>query len=269
MGYFQVRYNSTVINYDRRGFIRLATAFDIGTRGQCDKISQNFDPSLPFFAFGPILQVVNIIKHFWEEIYVSKIKEFWKVCSDVLTCTKVLKTMPNWSKTTYTQKLLIALKMAYTWCLRLRRKSKLPPKKSFTTLTTEDDILSFPKISSWWVNSRTEFTISRVEWTTGPTHLPNWQDVTFWMDRIRNQIVCQNGRRAAFYILNVNFVCLFGRLQRRLLLLRKSASPSPSTSWCLRYSDSDAYWNWWRERERLNVAKTIFGKLNFVVEHFS
>ena len=25
MGYFQVRYNSRVINYDRRGFIRLAT----------------------------------------------------------------------------------------------------------------------------------------------------------------------------------------------------------------------------------------------------
>ena len=26
MGYFQVRYNSRVINYDRRGFIRLTTA---------------------------------------------------------------------------------------------------------------------------------------------------------------------------------------------------------------------------------------------------
>ena len=25
MGYFQVRYDSRVINYDRRGFIRLAT----------------------------------------------------------------------------------------------------------------------------------------------------------------------------------------------------------------------------------------------------
>ena len=25
MGYFQVRYNSRVINYDRRGFIRLTT----------------------------------------------------------------------------------------------------------------------------------------------------------------------------------------------------------------------------------------------------
>ena len=25
MGYFQVRYNSRVVNYDRRGFIRLAT----------------------------------------------------------------------------------------------------------------------------------------------------------------------------------------------------------------------------------------------------
>ena len=26
MGYFQVRYDSSVVNYDRRGFIRLATA---------------------------------------------------------------------------------------------------------------------------------------------------------------------------------------------------------------------------------------------------
>ena len=25
MGYFQVRYNSRVVNYDRRGFIRLTT----------------------------------------------------------------------------------------------------------------------------------------------------------------------------------------------------------------------------------------------------
>ena len=29
MGYFQVRYNYSVVNYDRRGFIRLATAFDL------------------------------------------------------------------------------------------------------------------------------------------------------------------------------------------------------------------------------------------------
>ena len=28
MGYFQVRYNSRVVNYDRRGFIRFAT--DVG-----------------------------------------------------------------------------------------------------------------------------------------------------------------------------------------------------------------------------------------------
>ena len=27
MGYFQVRYNFRVVNYDRRGFIRLATGF--------------------------------------------------------------------------------------------------------------------------------------------------------------------------------------------------------------------------------------------------
>ena len=29
MGYFQVRYDSRVVNYDRRGFIRLATGFVI------------------------------------------------------------------------------------------------------------------------------------------------------------------------------------------------------------------------------------------------
>ena len=30
MGYFQVRYDSRVVNYDRRGFIRLATCDQIG-----------------------------------------------------------------------------------------------------------------------------------------------------------------------------------------------------------------------------------------------
>ena len=29
MGYFPVRYDSRVVNYDRRGFIRLATGVDI------------------------------------------------------------------------------------------------------------------------------------------------------------------------------------------------------------------------------------------------
>ena len=28
MGYFQVRYDSRVVNYDRRGFIGLATGFE-------------------------------------------------------------------------------------------------------------------------------------------------------------------------------------------------------------------------------------------------
>ena len=31
MGYFQVRYDSKVVNYDRRGFIRLATGVKICT----------------------------------------------------------------------------------------------------------------------------------------------------------------------------------------------------------------------------------------------
>ena len=29
MGFFQVMYNSSVVNYNRRGFIRLATGFEI------------------------------------------------------------------------------------------------------------------------------------------------------------------------------------------------------------------------------------------------
>ena len=29
MGYFQVRYDSRGVNYDRRGFIRLATVLDV------------------------------------------------------------------------------------------------------------------------------------------------------------------------------------------------------------------------------------------------
>ena len=32
MGYFQVRYNSRVVNYNRRGFIRLATDLIEGLR---------------------------------------------------------------------------------------------------------------------------------------------------------------------------------------------------------------------------------------------
>ena len=32
MGYFQVRYDSRVVNYDRRGFIRLATGANIPKR---------------------------------------------------------------------------------------------------------------------------------------------------------------------------------------------------------------------------------------------
>ena len=32
MGYFQVRYDSSVVNYDRRGFIRLATVLQVWTQ---------------------------------------------------------------------------------------------------------------------------------------------------------------------------------------------------------------------------------------------
>ena len=36
MGYFPVRYNSTVVNYDRRGFIRLATDLSANVEGKSD-----------------------------------------------------------------------------------------------------------------------------------------------------------------------------------------------------------------------------------------
>ena len=37
MGYFQVRYNSRVVNYDRRGFIRLATGLVVMVDDSCSK----------------------------------------------------------------------------------------------------------------------------------------------------------------------------------------------------------------------------------------
>ena len=40
MGYFQVRYDSRVINYDRRGFIRLATEDFFGCIGSRSLDSQ-------------------------------------------------------------------------------------------------------------------------------------------------------------------------------------------------------------------------------------
>ena len=38
MGYFQVRYDSRVVNYDRRGFIRLAT--EVYPRSKLTKCSE-------------------------------------------------------------------------------------------------------------------------------------------------------------------------------------------------------------------------------------
>ena len=38
MGYFQVRYDSRVVNYERRGFIRLATGIVIMGGHSCPKV---------------------------------------------------------------------------------------------------------------------------------------------------------------------------------------------------------------------------------------
>ena len=43
MGYFQVRYNSRVINYDRSGFIRLATDSEIIVMQNFHKLPQKVD----------------------------------------------------------------------------------------------------------------------------------------------------------------------------------------------------------------------------------
>ena len=40
MGYFQVRYDNRVINYDRRGFIRLATGLVVKGRGLLGNFTQ-------------------------------------------------------------------------------------------------------------------------------------------------------------------------------------------------------------------------------------
>ena len=51
MGYFQVRYNSRIVNYDRRGFIRLATDWAIYcTLGNFSKpVATIFLPKSPLF----------------------------------------------------------------------------------------------------------------------------------------------------------------------------------------------------------------------------
>ena len=66
MGYFQVRYDSRVVNYDRRGFIRLATENSL--LGNMSNFEQDADTcfqlsqkNLLFMVQSSILSAVNII----------------------------------------------------------------------------------------------------------------------------------------------------------------------------------------------------------------
>ena len=68
MGYFQVRYNSRIVNYDRRGFIRLATDWAIYcTLGNFSKPVATINlPKSPTFL-GNFCKGVNI-NHFSSKI---------------------------------------------------------------------------------------------------------------------------------------------------------------------------------------------------------
>ena len=55
MGYFPVRYNSRVVNYDRRGFIRLATGLQV-----CTSVS-TIGPKQNILAFSLYLSFVCAI----------------------------------------------------------------------------------------------------------------------------------------------------------------------------------------------------------------
>ena len=46
MGYFQVRYDSRVINYDRRGFIGLATGLNVVFYISVNSLQSSFDRSV-------------------------------------------------------------------------------------------------------------------------------------------------------------------------------------------------------------------------------
>ena len=59
MGYFPVRYNSRVVNYDRRGFIRLATGYNSRV------VNYN---RRGFIILATVVVVVDVIKLLLEEI---------------------------------------------------------------------------------------------------------------------------------------------------------------------------------------------------------
>ena len=57
MGYFQVRYDSRGVNYDRRGFIRLATALlNFNNRSLFHNLSNLFSQSRPVLVITRALK---------------------------------------------------------------------------------------------------------------------------------------------------------------------------------------------------------------------
>ena len=70
MGYFPVRYDSRVVNYDRRGFIRLATDWaifkDFGNKFSCKNIL--FGHFRKHITFSVITSPDYFLGHFLENL---------------------------------------------------------------------------------------------------------------------------------------------------------------------------------------------------------
>ena len=66
MGYFQVRYNSRVVNYDRRGFIRLAT----GVVSLAHKLNSHQQEA--YYHFLPIGIILFVPKRHYTKYHLTK-----------------------------------------------------------------------------------------------------------------------------------------------------------------------------------------------------
>ena len=76
MGYFQVRYDSRVVNYDRRGFIRLATDIGIKSVQIFQKVAQKVATAVlrnNGMFFEKAQKVTKYLGYFCNKIYCQEL----------------------------------------------------------------------------------------------------------------------------------------------------------------------------------------------------
>ena len=81
MGYFQVRYDSRVVNYDRRGFIRLATDIGIKSVQIFQKVAQKVATAVlrnNGMFFEKAQKVTKYLGYFCNKIYCQEIPKISK-----------------------------------------------------------------------------------------------------------------------------------------------------------------------------------------------